>query len=85
MDSKLTLKLDKTVIEQAKLYAKEQQTSLSRLIENYLAVITKSKIERNKVEIEITPLVKSLSGSVKVPDDFDYDKAKFEYLMEKYK
>lgn len=85
MDSKLTLKLDKTVIEQAKAYAKEQQTSLSRLIENYLAAITSSKIERNKEEIEITPLVKSLSGSIKVPDDFDYEKAKYEYLMEKYK
>tara|TARA_R110002050_G_scaffold114933_1_gene230852 strand:- start:104 stop:358 length:255 start_codon:yes stop_codon:yes gene_type:complete len=84
MDSKLTLKLDKTVIEQAKQYAKEQQISLSRLIENYLASLTQ-KDKSNKKEIEITPLVKSLSGSIKVPDDFDYDKAKYDYLMEKYK
>lgn len=85
MDSKLTLKLDKTVIEQAKLYAKEQQTSLSRLIENYLAVITKSKIERNKKEIEITPLVKSLSGIAKIEGDFDEKQIYRDYLMEKYK
>ncbi|WP_339881583.1 DUF6364 family protein [Polaribacter vadi] len=84
MDSKLTLKLDKSVIEQAKKYAKEQQISLSRLIENYLASLTQ-KDKSNKKEIEITTLVKSLSGSIKVPDDFDYDKAKYDYLMEKYK
>ena len=84
MDSKLTLKLDKSVIEQAKKYAKEQQISLSRLIENYLASLTQ-KDKSNKKEIEITTLVKSLSGSIKVPDDFDYDKAKHDYLMEKYK
>lgn len=84
MDSKLTLKLDKSVIDQAKKYAKEQQISLSRLIENYLASLTQ-KDKSNKKEIEITPLVKSLSGSIKVPDDFDYDKAKHDYLMEKYK
>jgi hypothetical protein len=84
MDSKLTLKLDKSVIEQAKVYAKKNQVSLSRLIENYLASLTQ-KDKSNKKEIEITPLVKSLSGSIKVPDDFDYDKAKYDYLMEKYK
>jgi hypothetical protein len=84
MDSKLTLKLDKTVIEQAKQYAKEQQISLSRLIESYLASLTQ-KDKSNKKEIEITPLVKSLSGSIKVPNDFDYEKAKHDYLMEKYK
>tara|TARA_R110002072_G_scaffold32975_1_gene100113 strand:- start:763 stop:1017 length:255 start_codon:yes stop_codon:yes gene_type:complete len=84
MDSKLTLKLDKSVIEQAKQYAKEQQISLSRLIENYLASLTQ-KDKSNKKEIEITPLVKSLSGSIKAPDDFDYENAKHDYLMEKYK
>ena len=67
-----------------KEYAKKNQVSLSRLIENYLASLTQ-KDKSNKKEIEITPLVKSLSGSIKVPDDFDYDKAKYDYLMEKYK
>ncbi len=84
MDSKLTLKLDKAIIEQAKVYAKKNQVSLSRLIENYLASLTQ-KDKSNKKVIEITPLVKSLSGSIKVPNDFDYEKAKHNYLMEKYK
>ncbi|PQJ78276.1 DUF6364 family protein [Polaribacter porphyrae] len=85
MDSKLTLKLNKAVIEQAKAYAKEQQISLSRLIENYLATITKSKIESDKREIEITPLVKSLSGIAKVEGDFDEKQMYRDYLLEKYK
>jgi len=84
MDSKLTLKLNKSVIEQAKEYAKEHQVSLSRLIENYLASLTQ-KEKSNKKDIEITPFVKSLSGSIKLPKDFDYKEARHEYLMEKYK
>lgn len=84
MDSKLTLKLDKTVIEQAKQYAKEHQTSLSRLIENYLAVLTKLKKGKSD-DIEISPFVKSISGSVKLPKDFDYKKEIGNILSEKYK
>ena len=83
MDAKLTLKLDKAVIEQAKSYAKEQETSLSRLIENYLSVLTSK--EKKLEDTKLSPLVKSLSGSVKVAEDFDFDKTRFEYLSEKYK
>jgi predicted HicB family RNase H-like nuclease len=36
MDAKLTLKLDKAVIEKAKIYAASHKKSLSGLIENYL-------------------------------------------------
>ena len=36
MDAKLTLKLDKDVIDRAKEYASSQNRSLSRLIESYL-------------------------------------------------
>lgn len=43
MDAKLTLKLDKNVIEKAKIYAAEQERSLSKIIETYLQVIIKKK------------------------------------------
>ncbi len=39
MDTKLTLKLDKQVIDKAKAYAAAQQRSLSRLIEAYLKTL----------------------------------------------
>jgi len=83
MDSKLTLKLNKTVIEQAKQYAKEQQISLSRLIENYLASLTAK--EKKDDEIEISPFVKSIVTAKSLPSDFDYKKEIGDILLEKYK
>lgn len=81
MDAKLTLKLDQTVIEQAKDFAREKGTSLSRLIENYLQSLTNEKRQNP----EITPLVKSLSGILdsKLLDDADKDYR--DYLTDKYK
>lgn len=81
MDTKLTLNLDKTVIEKAKEYAKTHKISLSRLIESYLSSLV---IKKNK-EIEITPLVKSLSGVVTLDKDFNYKESYTDYLIEKYK
>ena len=43
MDSKLTLKLNESVIERAKQYASSKRLSLSRLIENYLNSLTDRK------------------------------------------
>ena len=48
MDTKLTLKLDKLVIEQAKEYASSNKRSLSRIIETYL----KSLINQDKKNAE---------------------------------
>lgn len=81
MDTKLTLKLDQSVIEKAKEYAKSQRTSLSRLIENYLLNITSEKDQHEK----ITPLVKSLSGIIDLANGDDHKKDYSEFLMKKYK
>jgi Family of unknown function (DUF6364) len=81
MDTKLTLKLEQDIIEKAKDYAKVHKTSLSKLIENYLQRITSEPKESEK----ITPLVKSLSGIIKLPKDFDDKKAYGDYLTTKYK
>jgi predicted HicB family RNase H-like nuclease len=56
MDAKLTLKLNKKVIDRAKRYAEKQGNSLSRIIENYLESITDKKSKDDA--IEITPFVK---------------------------
>jgi len=81
MDTKLTLNVDKSVIEQAKEYAKAHKISLSRLIESYLSSLVK-KVDK---DIEITPLVKSLSGVVNLEKDFNYKESYTDYLIEKYK
>ncbi len=81
MDTKLTIRLNDTVIEKAKIYARSHQISLSKMIESYLDSITKEK-EKGFV---ITPLVESLSGVIDLPADFDYKKEYGNYLLEKYK
>jgi hypothetical protein len=81
MDKKLTLSLDQTIIEEAKNYAKTNNISLSKLIESYLATLTKSK--RNSTDI--TPLVESLSGVISLDKEVDVKDAYTDYLIEKYK
>lgn len=81
MDKKLTLSLNGSVIENAKIYAAENSTSLSKLIESYLATLT----TRKKEKVEITPLVKSLSGVITLDEDIDVKDAYTDYLIEKYK
>ena len=81
MDTKLTLKLEQNIIEKAKVYAKSHRTSLSKIIENYLQKITNDNEEKDK----ITPLVKSLSGIIDLPKDFDHKKGYSDFLVNKYK
>tara|TARA_R100000544_G_scaffold34951_1_gene22029 strand:+ start:72 stop:317 length:246 start_codon:yes stop_codon:yes gene_type:complete len=81
MDKKLTLSLDKAIIESAKNYAKSNNISLSKLIESYLSTLTK----RTRTSTEITPLVESLSGVINLDEDFDVKDAYTDYLIEKYK
>ena len=79
MDTKLTLKLDNTIIELAKSYAKDKNTSLSKLIESYLGKL----VEPNDTH-EVTPLVKSLSGVIDLPKNFDAKKEYKKHLLNKY-
>ena len=86
MDTKLTLKLDKVVIERAKEYAASRGSSLSRIIESFLQSLT-NKVDsiNNKTDIEISPFVKSMSSGVELPADLDYKNDYSNYLSEKYK
>lgn len=81
MNTKLTLKLNKNVIDMAKLYAKTKQTSLSVLVENYFKSLAEK--EENS-EIELSPIVQELSGIIELPDDFDLKGKYTKYLIEKY-
>jgi hypothetical protein len=85
MDTKLTLKLDKLVIDKAKEYAASHKRSLSRMIESYLKSLINQGAPDDKDEIQISPFVKSLSTGVNIPSDYDYKKEYTVYLSEKYK
>ncbi|OYQ33196.1 hypothetical protein CHU92_13510 [Flavobacterium cyanobacteriorum] len=78
MNTKLTLNVDKDIIEEAKAYAKMHKVSLSALIENYLASLSKKAVDS-----EVSPLVQSLTG-VMEPINEDYKKEYGDYLSKKY-
>lgn len=80
MDTKLTLKLDHDLIEKAKTFAKAKNTSLSKLIENYLRLLVDH--ERNS---EVNTLVKSLSGVLHLTENFNHKSEYQKYITSKYK
>lgn len=79
MNTKLTLNLNKEIIEEAKTYAKNHSVSLSKLIENYLNSITR---EKNRQSTTVSPLVESLTGII--PSTTDERKDYRDYLEKKY-
>ncbi len=85
MDKKLTLKLDKYVIERAKKYASSHKRSLSRLIESYLKSLVNQEDSSNKEDIQISPFVKSMSSGINIPAGLDYKAEYSNYIEEKYK
>ena len=80
MTTKLTLTVEKDIIELAKVYANKKGRSLSDLIENYL----KTLVQKDKEQDDLSPTVKKLLGSVKAPKDFDYKKELQNALSKKY-
>lgn len=82
MNTKLTLSLNKEIIQQAKLYAKEHNISLSFLVENYLQkLINDITVEKSKKG----SIVDELSGIIELDTDYDYKKEYTNYIDEKYK
>lgn len=82
MNTKLTLTIEREIIERAKNYAKGKNRSLSNIIENYLKILTKE--ERNNKRKKLNPDVESLKGSFKMPKDMDYKKELKDRLEKKY-
>jgi predicted DNA-binding protein len=80
MKIKLTLTVEKEVIEKAKIYAKKTDRSLSEIIENYLNEITDESLSTTTV----SPQLKKLVGSVKLPKNFNEDKVIREFLEKKH-
>ena len=79
MNTKLTLNVDKRIIEEAKSYAIKNRLSLSKLIENYLKSLTKTADKSKKV----SPLVESLTGVIQ-NESIEERKDYRDFLNEKY-
>ncbi len=81
MDSKLTLNVDKDLARKAKTYARSRGRSLSDLVESYFKILTSKS---DDAEFDLTTKVKSLLGSIKVPEDFDYKTDLADQLSKKH-
>lgn len=79
MATKLTLTIEKEIIERAKTYAKRTGRSLSEIIENYLDQLTQDNREEN-----LSPKLKKIVGAVKLPDDFDEKRELRSYFEKKH-
>ncbi len=82
MDKKLTLKLDEEVIESAKDYARKKHQSLSKLVGHYFNYL--SKVGETD-DVELSALVRELSGVIDLKKGFDLGKEYLGYIAEKYK
>lgn len=79
MTTKLTLTIEKSIIERAKFYAKNTGRSLSELIENYLETITQENGEE-----KLSPKLNKIVGAVKLPKNFDQEKELRAYFESKH-
>ncbi|HIJ96418.1 MAG TPA: hypothetical protein HPP94_11900 [Desulfuromonadales bacterium] len=81
MNTKLTLSLNRDIIEQAKEFAQSRHQSLSKLIEGYLKQLTESKDMKSPA----TPLVARLSGVLDAGKAAGHKHEYADYLADKYR
>ena len=79
MNAKLTLRLETDLINSAKDYAKIIGKSVSQMVGDYFYLLN---IKSSKKPIPLTPIVKSLKGSLK-NTDIDQNSYKL-YLEDKH-
>ena len=79
MNTKLTLRLDENLIKSAKNYANISGKSVSQMVADYFYLLDKKFVKK---PAQLTPIVKSLKGSLKNThlDETDYKR----YMEDKY-
>ena len=79
MSTKLTLTVEKQIIDIAKSYAKNTGRSLSELVENYFKTLILEP-DNNSMSTSLKELV----GFVNLPNDFDEKKELLAYYENKH-
>ena len=78
MITKLTLSIDEKLVQKAKKYAQNNNTSVSKIVSNYLCTLnTGVKLTEHN---DLSPRLKKLTGAFKVSENF---KAAYYHQMEK--
>lgn len=81
METKLTLRLDKDVIEKAKKIAKKKNTSLSEMVERYFQILITEKHTQPQKSLSLTDELAGILQGIDVVDE-TIDIA--DYLNEKH-
>ena len=80
MTTKLTLSVEKGVIQKAKAYARKHQRSLSEIVTGYLSSLTAGV----DAEEEIDEEVMALAGDIPAERIPDLDDHRYRFLKDKY-
>lgn len=82
MAAKLTLSVEESLIEQAKVLASKTGRSLSSIVSEFLqSLIDKDRQELSHPE---SPIVSKLAGIIDLPEDYDYKEDFGNHLIQKY-
>ncbi len=86
METQLTLRMDDEIIHAGENYAQRQGVSLSKLIADYLQMITaKAHSAKSEAAFEPTPILLEITGVLqKTPRHKDLREEYHDYLEEKY-
>ncbi|MEI9957022.1 MAG: DUF6364 family protein [Ferruginibacter sp.] len=71
MTTKLTLSIDDKLVKSAKKYAQTNNTSISKIVSNYLRTL-EAGVKLTPYN-KLSPRLKKLAGAFKVPEDFEND------------
>ncbi|MBM3147767.1 MAG: antitoxin [Actinobacteria bacterium] len=80
MNTKLTLRLDDSLIDRAKRYSKRSGKSVSRLVADYFALI---EVDKPVEGTALTPRVRAMKGSLRGASATEQDYRR--YLEDKYR
>ncbi len=83
MNTKLTLSIEKEIIEQAKKFAAEKKITLSKLIENYLTSLLLKNKSLDSIKITDKEILKN-AGSVSIDKSKEIKDLLTDKLIEKY-
>jgi hypothetical protein len=80
MTTKLTLSVEKTVIQNAKLYARRQKRSLSEIVASYLRGLSAEPDASEELDPEVMAIADEIPPG-RIPE---LENARYQYLKEKY-
>ena len=82
MDTILTLNIAQNVVDNAEIYAKYAQKSVSQLVEEYLLSISSENVIANNKPLG--PITRQLAGIIKLEKNINPKELLADTLMDKY-